>query len=383
MQSTFLSQLCLFRSCRKRRSESTQERSRMTSNRLTYYRLDEKTLYFKPGFDTLALQVRERYFTSVQDFSHQLSLTIAKRMSPNEDVEGDIDTIRTQLNDSRGTAEHLALSVEQKEVKKLAKRILRAVKEPLEDALKKEADLKGKELEEEIRKLDAMGIFAAAKALDVGESPVKANSKRRAASDASAAAGASPPDEDVDMLDADERTAEAVIQLQIPGTNETVPIPNNKKIRRPASGRASSTSTSGGPITRHNSSNGNPPTEPLSPPLSADSVPLASPDPSDVFASGGIPWYLAPFDPDGTTIHEERYTGREVMRAMSEELSDMDEDTLTELAVNGVGDTPTSKKPATRASLAAEVHTAAGHDQKKKAKKRAKSNQWSRTRRHR
>ena len=35
---------------------------------------------------------------------------------------------------------------------------------------------------------------------------------------------------------------------------------------------------------------------------------------------------MEPFDPAGTTVHEERWTGREVARGMSEELSDMDEE---------------------------------------------------------
>jgi NuA3 HAT complex component NTO1 len=37
---------------------------------------------------------------------------------------------------------------------------------------------------------------------------------------------------------------------------------------------------------------------------------------------------MQPFDPLGTTIHEERWTGRDVMRGMSEELSELDEDEL-------------------------------------------------------
>jgi NuA3 HAT complex component NTO1 len=37
------------------------------------------------------------------------------------------------------------------------------------------------------------------------------------------------------------------------------------------------------------------------------------------------------FDPIGTTIHEERWTGRDVMRGMSEELSELDEDELKDL----------------------------------------------------
>jgi NuA3 HAT complex component NTO1 len=41
-----------------------------------------------------------------------------------------------------------------------------------------------------------------------------------------------------------------------------------------------------------------------------------------------MPWYMEPFDPVGTTVWEERWTGREVARGMSEELSDMDEEEL-------------------------------------------------------
>ena len=40
---------------------------------------------------------------------------------------------------------------------------------------------------------------------------------------------------------------------------------------------------------------------------------------------------MEPFDPRGTTVYEERWTGRDVARGMSEELSDMDEDELSGL----------------------------------------------------
>ena len=340
--------------------------------------MDEKTQYFKAGFDELGLQVRERYYTSVADFSQQLSNTIATRLSPHEEVDSDIHAIQTQLNESRGTAEHHALPQEQKEVKKLAKRILKAVKEPLAVAMRKEAELKGKEYEEEIRKLESMSMFASAKALDLDDSPMKANRHSRSVSDTSVAAGASPADDDIEMEEADERMNETVLHFNITGKKARGPGSNKKKSTPSSSG-----SSSQGRTTR-NSTSDKPPTEPLSPPMSTDSAQATVTDPSDVFANGGVPWYLAPFDPEGTTIHEERYTGRAVLRDMSEELSDMDEDTLTELAVNGV-ETPKANTPRTRsntASDAASALNAPGDDsaQKKKGKKRAKSN-WSRPRR--
>lgn len=63
--------------------------------------------------------------------------------------------------------------------------------------------------------------------------------------------------------------------------------------------------------------------EPPSPPLSSEGD-------SQMF-NGGIPWYMTVFDPVGTTIQEERWTGRELVRGMSEELTDMDEDELSGL----------------------------------------------------
>ena len=71
--------------------------------------------------------------------------------------------------------------------------------------------------------------------------------------------------------------------------------------------------------------------EPLTPALSSQEDPHP-------FASGGIPWYMVPFDPVGTTIQEERWTGRDLVRGMSEELSDMDEEELSGLiGMGGAG----------------------------------------------
>jgi NuA3 HAT complex component NTO1 len=53
-------------------------------------------------------------------------------------------------------------------------------------------------------------------------------------------------------------------------------------------------------------------------------------------ANGGIAWYLEPFDPVGTTVHAERWGGREALRSMSEELSELDDETLNGLAQDAV-----------------------------------------------
>lgn len=355
-------------------------------------RLDEKTQAFREGFDRITRLLRERSYVSVVDFSNDLTQVIAGRLAAMDnltDPSSDIQDIHTQLNEIKpGTAEHMALTQEQKDMKRLAKRVLKAVKEPIEDATRKEAELRGRQLEEELRKLDAMGIFAASKTLDVeGEDAgPKSNGKKWSASHLSATAGASLADDDAEMADADEEAEEGVIQVNVAGKADTILVPNKNT---PASQAASCTSSSHGHShhTRH-SSNANGvqiPTEPLSPPISTEgsshpqsTTAAANADAGDVFANGGVPWYLEPFDPDGTTIHDERWTGREVLDRMSEELSDMDEDTLTELAVNGAGETPKGKGSAI--FEAGDDISGSGQKSAKKPKRKGRRQQWSRPR---
>lgn len=66
-------------------------------------------------------------------------------------------------------------------------------------------------------------------------------------------------------------------------------------------------------------------TEPLTPPRSEKN--LLNP-----LHNGGVPWYLEPFDIHGTTVHEPIWAGREVLKAMSEDLSELDDDELDGLA---------------------------------------------------
>nr|POE77584.1 hypothetical protein CFP56_09231 [Quercus suber] len=310
---------------------------------------------FKDGLEMLEQRLRERYYTSVSDFSRDFSLEIGKVLatSANLSETDDIQAINSHLMEAKpGTAEHLALTVEQKEVKKLAKRLVKAVNDPMMEALRKEADLRGQAHEEELRKLDSMGIFASSKAMEADEvEDIKGTRQIRSISDASTIARqpivVNGTHDDVDR-DLDQHTDEAVIHLNVAGRDGTIPIPREKLS---PSSKAVSHSPSSHELTAE--SLDEKPTEPLSPPISTNRHTPYDPvnvpaDPSDVLANGGVPWYLEPFDISGTTVHEERYTGRAVLRDMSEELSDMDEDTLTELAPLNAEATSDGKPEATK-----------------------------------
>lgn len=78
----------------------------------------------------------------------------------------------------------------------------------------------------------------------------------------------------------------------------------------------------------------NPPTPPLS---NGDS---SSGHNSNFLVNGGIPWFLEEFHPDGTTIVQEKWTGRDAVARSSEDLSDMDEATLNGLLAVGEPEVP-------------------------------------------
>lgn len=70
---------------------------------------------------------------------------------------------------------------------------------------------------------------------------------------------------------------------------------------------------------------------PLTPPQSNGSLGRGT---DNMLTEGGIPWYLKPFDPVGTTAIEEQWAGRDAVRSLSEELTDMDEAELNDLEFN-------------------------------------------------
>lgn len=233
-----------------------------------------------------------------------------------------------------------------------ARRIIKKIQGPLQDAARKEADLGGKPYEEKLAALDALinnsvatrkGSISstAGQVLDVtdDEADVAQDTEREPVDSTNGHAddnhiGNGVHDEERDLASgeqdvdsmyringsgANEKADDAVIRLKT-DSGETVPIGNiDPHLTDISSGKsidgapALSSSDSINPSTSH--------PEPLTPPRSEKD--LLAP-----LQHGGVPWYFEPFDPVGTTIHEERWTGKEVLRGMSEELSELDDDEL-------------------------------------------------------
>lgn len=256
------------------------------------------------------------------------------------------------------------LSAEQKEKRKLAKRIIKAIQPALEEAMRKESELCRKPFEKELRDLDLLletSISSRRDSLaslveypseeDAEERKHEVNSQlTREAMEVDQPGGTSTQPASSEAL-TNGNIDPAILgdtsalhpnhsSALTNGTSSAAPVPFPSEKPDPAHQRTPEDSnpnpsvngiTHDAPATNTLEPITNPTEpapanhdhhEPPTPPLSS-----ASDNGTALFA-GGIPWYMEPFDPVGTTIFEERWTGREVARGMSEELSDMDEDEL-------------------------------------------------------
>lgn len=120
------------------------------------------------------------------------------------------------------------------------------------------------------------------------------------------------------------------------------------------------------------------PTQPAppTPPQSNGSLGNESTDP---LSEGGVPWYFSDFKPKGTTIVEETWTGREALRSLSEDLTDMDEQELEGLAFD-VEDSTITASPTVNDEVADTIVSKAKSSNNNKVRKRTSARASARRR---
>lgn len=279
------------------------------------------------------------------------------------------------------------LKATDKDKKTRAKRILKSLLPDMIRAAEHEADLAEKSREEARAQIEKIIDEALQPPPDARQStaPETVHTESDIEGDNSAATQAaqttadiSTEVADVEMTDAEESkdmdSAEAM--------SEQNPITAKHPHRQNAPASSTIQDTVGSPLGPDNNDTLVSNTIPLLPALSASGStnpsttypgPLTPPDEDKdilpTLAHGGIPWYLEAFEPEGTTIHDERWPGREAMRGISEELSELDDD-----AVNGLLDNVTVLEAVTTAAVE-DTLTVPVVAQKKKAKAR-KRHRW-------
>jgi NuA3 HAT complex component NTO1 len=223
---------------------------------------------------------------------------------------------------------HSSLSAEQKEMKKIVKRITKVLQPHFEEAMRKESELAGRPYEK-LPDLETLlnlklqrqpSVFShdetVRQTTETDQATIEQAQEDAMDGEEAAVLGQKPekmemaPTPDDNAADAhhahDEAADDAAIALQL--DQDALHVSNNEP---PADAMEVDNAENNG--------------QPLTPPRSEKN--LLNP-----LGNGGIPWYFETFDVHGTTVYEERYTGREVLRDMSEELSELDDDELDGLA---------------------------------------------------
>ncbi|KAI1511226.1 PHD finger domain-containing protein [Pyrenophora tritici-repentis] len=279
--------------------------------------------YFTEGFNKLQVKLDDKYYTSVQTFNDDVAAVLSAELG--FAAVTNIGDAEEQLN----KVSHSSLTAEQKEMKKVVKRITRVLQPHFEEAIRKESELAGRPYEKlpdletllnqklqrrpsvhlqdgtvrqttEIDQTNSIQVQGVA--VDKEETNVVVQKPDEIQL-------APTPDENAGYAHAhDEAADEAAIAIQL--GQDALHVSNSQ---------------SQGDVMPETSAQVNDRPEPLTPPRSEKN--LLNP-----LGNGGVPWYLETFDIHGTTVYEERYTGREVLRDMSEELSELDDDELDGLA---------------------------------------------------
>lgn len=260
-----------------------------------------------------------------------------------------INEAEQQLNQ----VNHSTLTAEQKEMKKIVKRITKVLQPHFEEAIRKESELAGRPYEKlpDLETLLNQKLQRRPSVLSHDDNirqttetdqPSVEQAQEDAVDGEEAAVIRQKPEEmhmaptpDDNAADADrthdEAADEAAIALQL--GQDALHVSSNQ---------------SRGDMLAENHAHVNGRPEPLTPPRSEKN--LLNP-----LGNGGVPWYFETFDVHGTTVYEERYTGREVLRDMSEELSELDDDELDGLADSDPirpTDTPDSNVAAIKKAVA-------------------------------
>ncbi|OJJ99735.1 hypothetical protein ASPACDRAFT_119423 [Aspergillus aculeatus ATCC 16872] len=320
--------------------------------------LDGKGI-FKKGLFSIRAKLQERYYSSVASFSADL----AREFTTEIGVQPAGDTAELQMQISGRAPE---LSLEQREKRKLAKRIIKAIQPALEDAIRKESELNRKPFEQELKELDLMleNSVMSRRGSEVDSAEQSATDKADQPQDSSQIAelrveditAKMEIDEVTDIAAVPEKADAAVepnAEVPLPAEESTessaMPVPDSESTPTTAMQETEIQTGEDAPTTTQPTMEGVEPavngsvetidldsSKRESPPPDAQKQSRTPPhsftgDQQHPLSQGGIQWYMQPFDPIGTTIHEERWTGRDVMRGMSEELSELDEDELKDL----------------------------------------------------
>ncbi|KAF2756532.1 hypothetical protein EJ05DRAFT_477655 [Pseudovirgaria hyperparasitica] len=279
---------------------------------------------FADGLNQIRENMDRRHYVTVADFTPDLANVFRTALNPGADGP---------------------LTLEEKQRKAVAKRIIKAIQGPLDDVTRKESDIvrnrkdfpdlaaliamtRPPEVQQAAREVavevnnDAadMDIDSEGEEMEVDQIINEAAHEPkgvRGSEHGILANGISKNHANGHMHDPDaehdETTDEAVIRLQLGETEETIPTPNNNIAAEQhldtimAGGDPAASTGSDGSVPSLSASGSTHPSTSTGPPThahgSSHNKTDAEPDDLRILTHGGIPWYAAPFSPSGTTLY--------------------------------------------------------------------------------
>ena len=327
-------------------------------------RLDSKAVYGE-ALTAMQTRINERYYSSVTTFFTDFAKIFE------DDIGFDASDLSNQQ--ALGVRPPTRIDdVEHRERRTLARRIMKQVYILLQSALRKESELLGRPFEQQMKEMDAL-LFSRRPSFAEG---LESNGQAETNGDL---------DQDVEMADVPTPSKNEPQDLPLTSIEDhadTTETGGADDVDTPVEGVAVNDTLKVNGLTEHTppaSTNGNMKHEAAlaqdSPTENANAIQPPTPPISTKGANhnplvhGGIPWYVEAFDPHGTIVQEERWTGKDVLRDLSEELSDMDEEELHDLGVeDGIA-----------ANIAANEVDGIGKANKRAApkKKRKGTNNWA------
>lgn len=309
---------------------------------MLYARLDKGV--FKDGLNKLQAKFDKRLYTTTLAFAHDLCeiINVGINNEPRSESDGQP---RFELIESPTKPFSKA-----QDRKRLGKRIIRSVQAHLESALKAEADLTSKPNVDLQKELEGM-IDASLEIRKPFPPKPEARFSGQADQDIVMADGPedahitvaesqldSAADADGDKMNIDELSIEVKDEDNVETNGKAPEDPDGSIVttQREQENNALSNGVRSAPTPPDTNGytsmpNGLSGPAPLTPPQSNGSLGHGT---DNMLTEGGIPWYLKDFDPVGTTAMEEQWAGRDAVRSLSEELTDMDEAELNDLEFN-------------------------------------------------
>lgn len=216
---------------------------------------------------------------------------------------------------------------EERDRRTLARRIVKAIEPLIEDAARKEAELNGRPFAQQMREMDEALISRRGSLPDFLTMPTMDTVEGK-----HEVGIASPADGDIEMSESIVVVGDVGSSLSVPALldatqGKPLGMKHDNVVAEhgllsvntpPASTNGFKTEQHAEDMTTMQTQQLEPPTPPMSLEGHVQTLP----------SLGGIPWYVAQFDPEGITVFEERWTGPDILRDMSEELSEMDEEEL-------------------------------------------------------